>query len=185
MRGTEWGVLMWIDEVRVDGGELILKTKDPAARKLAYEFKPGNYEVKRKPKKRSLNANAFCWDLCTRIGAAVGIAKEDVYRRSIREVGNYTPLPIKMEAVEEFQRIWSGHGVGWFADVIDNSKMPGYKLLFAYHGSSTYDTAQMSRLIDNLIQDANAIGIETLSERERSLLLEEWGNAEVKKDESS
>lgn len=45
----------------------------------------------------------------------------------------------------------------------------------SYHGSSVYDTKQMSRLIDNLIQDAKAVGLETMSERERSLLLTEWG----------
>lgn len=165
---------MLIESMRYEGGELILSTKDATARQLVYNFKPGHYELKKKPKKRSLNANAFCWELCTRIGEAVGIPKEEVYRRSIREVGTYTPIPIKDEAVEEFQRIWSTHGVGWFADVIDNSKLAGYKLLFAYHGSSTYDTAQMARLIDNLIQDAQSLGIETLSEREKSLLLQEW-----------
>lgn len=166
---------MLIEAMRYEGGELILSTKDPTARQLVYNFKAGHYELKKKPKKRSTNANAFCWDLCTRIGKAAGVTKEDVYRRNIREVGEYTPLPIKAEAIEEFQKIWSNHGVGWFADVIDNSKIPGYKLVFAYHGSSTYDTAQMSRLIESLIQDAHALGIETLSEREKSLLIEEWG----------
>lgn len=176
---------MRIETARYEGGELILKTSDPAARQLVYNFKAGNYELKKKPKRRSLNANAFCWELCNRIGGAVGVPKEDVYRRSIREVGFYTPVPIKAEAVEDFQRIWKAHGVGWFADVIDDSKIEGYKLLFAYHGSSTYDTAQMARLIDNLVQDAQSLGIETLSERERSLLLQEWDNGKVKEDKSS
>ena len=87
--------------------------------------------------------------------------------------------------MEEFQRIWKGHGTGWFAEIVDDSKIPGYKLVFAYHGSSTYDTAQMSRLIESLIQDAQAVGIETLSEREKSLLLEDWENGKVKENESS
>lgn len=165
---------MRIEAVRIAGDELILTTRDAAARRLAYDFKPGEYELKRTRKKRSLDANAYCWELCTQIANAVNIAKEDVYRRNIREVGEYTPLPIKAEAVEDFKRIWSGKGVGWFVDVIDDSKIDGYKLIFAYHGSSTYDTAQMSRLIDSLIQDAKAVGIETLSEREKSLLLGAW-----------
>lgn len=166
---------MHIEAVRVAGNELILTTKDAEARRLAYNFKPGEYEIKRTRKKRSLDANAYCWALCEEIAKAVHISKEDVYRRNIREVGVYTPLPIKTEAVAEFQRIWSARGVGWFADVIDDSKLPGFKKVFAYHGSSCYDTAQMARLIDSLIQDAQAVGIDTLSERERSLLLTEWG----------
>ena len=176
---------MWIEEIRIEGGELILKTKDPAARKLVYNFKPGDYELKRKGKKRSLNANAYCWELCTRIAESVGTTKEDVYRRNIREAGSYTPIPIKAEAVDDFGRIWSDKGVGWFVDVIDDSKLKGYKLIFAYHGSSTYDTGQMARLIDSLIQDAKAIGLDTLSEREKSLLLEDWEDGKVKKNESA
>ena len=167
---------MRIDGIRIEGNEVILQTNDPTARRIAYNFKPGEYELKRIRKKRSLNANNFCWELCTQIAEVVGITKEDVYRQNIRAVGEYTPLPIKADALDKFQRVWSAHGVGWFADVIDNSKIPGYKLVFAYHGSSTYDTAQMSRLIDNIIQDAKSIGIETLSEREKSLLLEDWEN---------
>lgn len=177
--------IMWIEEIRIEGGELILKTKDPAARKLVYNFKPGDYELKPKGKKRSLNANAYCWELCTRIAEAVGTTKEDVYRRNIREVGTYTPIPIKAEAVDDFGRIWSDKGVGWFVDVVDDSKLKGYKLIFAYHGSSTYDTGQMARLIDSLIQDAKAIGLDTLSEREKSLLLEDWEDGKVKKNESA
>ena len=167
---------MKIESVRSAGDELILKTKDPAARRLAYDFKPGEYELKKTRKKRSRNANSLCWELCTQIGQAAGVSKEDVYRRNIREVGEYTPLPIKAEAVDEFKRVWGCHGIGWFVDVVDDSKMPGYKKVFAYHGSSTYDTAQMARLIDSLIQDAQALGIDTMSERERSLLLDEWQN---------
>ena len=166
---------MQIDAVRIEGGSLILETNDPAARRLAFNFKPGNYELIRQKKKRSLDANAMLWKVCTDIAEAVGVSKEDVYRRNIREVGVYTPLPIKADAVAVFERVWAGHGVGWFSDVVDDSKIPGYKLVFAYHGSSVYDTSQMSRLIDNVIQDAKAVGVEVISDREKTLLLEDWG----------
>lgn len=167
---------MQIDSVRVEGGEMILKIQDiNAARRWAYNFKPGNYEIERQRKKRSIDANNMCWAACEEIAKAVGIDKEDVYRRNIRAVGVYEPLPIKAEAVEEFQRRWKAKGVGWFADVIDDSKIKGYKLVFAYYGSSTYTTKEMARLIDEIIQDARTVGIEIMSDREKSLLLEEWG----------
>lgn len=159
---------------KVDGG-LLLETADPAARRFVYTFKPGDYEITKAKQKRSLNANSMCWKLCTEIAAAVGLTKEEVYINAIKEVGEYTPLPIKAEAVDEFTRIWGAHGIGWPVEVVDDSKIPGYKLLFCYHGTSTYSVKAMSRLIDSLIQDAKAVGIETLSEREKSLLLEEWG----------
>lgn len=130
--------------------------------------------VKKHREKRSLDANAMCWKICTDIANAVGTTKEDVYRSAIKSVGVYTPLPIRDEAVKAFQRNWESRGTGWILDVVDDSKLQGYKLCFAYFGSSTYNTAEMSRLIDNLVCDAKSLGIEVISESERSLLLGEW-----------
>lgn len=118
-------------------------------------------EIKKNRKKRSLDANAFCWALCAEIGRALTppLPKEDVYRRAIRDVGDYVPLPIREDAVEAFAEKWSHNGTGWFAEVIDKSKLPGYMLVFAYYGSSTYDTRQMSTLIDHLVDDAQQMGL--------------------------
>ncbi|SHI23757.1 hypothetical protein SAMN02745823_03837 [Sporobacter termitidis DSM 10068] len=165
---------MRIDSAKYEGGRLVLSTLAPDAIRLAYRFEPGEYELVKAKKKRSLDANSYLWVLCTKIADAVRISKEDVYRRNIREGGEYTPLPIKSEAVEEFQRIWAGHGIGWFADVTDDSKIAGYKLVFAYHGSSVYDTKQMSHLLQRVIDDAKSVGIDVISEREQSLMIGEW-----------
>jgi hypothetical protein len=43
-----------------------------------------------------------------------------------------------------------------------------------YYGSSYYDTAQMSRLIELAVQDCKELGIETRSEEEIASLLGEW-----------
>lgn len=165
-------MIITIKAARREGGDLVLSS--PEAAKLLYHFKPGEYEITKAKKKRSLDANAYMWVLIGKIAAAVGIPSDEVYRRAIREAGCYTPLPIKAEAVEEFSRIWAGHGTGWFIEVVDDSKLPGFKLVKAYNGSSTYDTGQMSRLIDNVVQDAKELGIETMTERELSLLKDGW-----------
>lgn len=165
---------MKIEAARRQGSELCLTTKDPAAWRWLIQFKPGEWDITKTAKKRSLDANAYLWVLCGKIGAVVGIPADDVYRRAIREAGEYTPLPIRADAVEEFSRIWSAKGTGWFVEILDDSKLPGYKLVRAFNGSSTYDTRQMSRLIDYVVQDAKALDIETLTERELSLLKEEW-----------
>lgn len=135
-------------------------------------------EIKRHRERRSRDANAFCWALCAMIGNAMypPVPKEDVYRRAIREVGEYEPLPLKEEAVSTFQERWQGKGTGWFAEVIDDSKLPGYKLVFAYYGSSTYDTKVMSRLIDHLIDETEQMGLTIpLSRKEVDRLKETWG----------
>lgn len=131
--------------------------------------------IKRFSRKRSLDANAFCWALCKDIADRMHIKKEEVYRQAIRDVGKYAPLPIKDEAVERFIEIWESRGIGWIAEVMDGSKLPGYKRVFAYYGSSTYTTEEMSRLIDCLVQDAEALGIPIpLGKRDRERLAAEW-----------
>lgn len=134
-------------------------------------------EITEHKEKRSMSANALCWELCTVIGKALTppIPKEEVYRRAIKDVGVYEPLPIKAEAVDHFIKAWSEHGTGWIAEVIDNSKLPGYKLVFAYYGSSTYNTKEMSTLIDYLIDEAQQMGLEIAEElTEVDRAIEEW-----------
>lgn len=167
LMGGEW-VLSIV--TRENPGKLIDKLKDTDV----------NVEIKKVSKPRTKDANAFCWALCTDIGNALTppLPKEEVYRRAIRDVGEYEPLPIREDAVETFRERWAAHGVGWFADVIDNSKLKGYKLVFAYYGSSTYDRERMAKLIDYLKQDAENMGlIIPLSKAEEERMMSAWGKA--------
>ena len=45
----------------------------------------------------------------------------------------------------------------------------------AYYGSSGYDTKEMGRLIDGVIDECKELGIETLPPDKVALLKEEWG----------
>lgn len=134
---------------------------DPRQIWSKFQGTPVDVDVKKHRKKRSLDANNFCWALCSDIGKALRppVSKEDVYRKAIRDVGVYEPLPIKEIALEAFKRRWEEKGTGWFVDVIDDSKLKGYKLVHAYYGSHSYDTKEMSILIDYLVDDAEQMGI--------------------------
>ncbi len=176
-RYSESGDSLNIKGFRIDGNDLILQTSHAEALRFALKndpFKPGEFDIVRRRKRRSLEANAYMWALCSEIADVVGCTKEEVYRRNIREGGEYTPLPIKTIAVEKFSQIWEAHGIGWFCDVIDDSKLPGYKLVFAYHGSSVYDTKQMSRLIDRVKADAESVGIIPLPPEKIAAMMKEW-----------
>lgn len=165
---------MRVDAARIDGGKLILSLPSPGeAARLVYSFEPGEYAIeKRSHRKRSLDANGYCWVLCERIAQAVGMRKEEVYRQSILNVGAFFRAFVMPEDYDGFCREWQGHGIGWLVQKVDDSCLP-YEL-FCYYGSSVYDTAQMSRLIDDLVQEAQSIGIETMNEEELRSLLEAW-----------
>ena len=125
--------------------------------------------------KRSLDANAYMWVMVGKIAAAILNTPEEVYKGYIRDVGdNYEIFPVRNEIASVFPDIWAKDHIGWIAEDIGKSKIPGYTNFRCYYGSSMYDTKQMSRLIDLVVQDCKELGIETLSEMELSRLKEEW-----------
>lgn len=161
-------------------GVLMLQVPSEQTGDFLSGFSPGEYDIKPTKKKRSLSANGYLWALCDQIARKLSIpgdvvTKEEIYKRSIISVGKYTPMPIKEEAVEDFRKIWQSNGTGWVLEVVDDSKLEGYKFCRAYHGSSTYDVKDFSKLLDFVIQDAKSIGIETMQEEDLKSLLETWG----------
>lgn len=137
-------------------------------------------EIKRKAKRRSLNANAYAWVLCEKIAHELSknayISKNDVYKRVIQEAGTFTYLPIKNDATERFIEIWQGHGLGWHAEDAGPAKTEGYTIIRAYHGSSVYDMNEMRRLIDALIDECSQLNIPIENNDYVNSLIQEWGN---------
>lgn len=125
-------------------------------------------------KRRSLDANAYCWTLIGKIAEKTNERREDIYRNAIKDVGgNSDVVCVKSEAVDSLCRGWSKNGIGWQTDTFP-SKIDGCTNVILYYGSSTYDTAQMCRLIDIIVQDCEQLGIETKSAEEIESLLNSW-----------
>lgn len=133
-------------------------------------------ELKQHRVRRSLDSNSYLWILCQKISEVIRATKEEVYKKAIRDVGQFELVPIKNEAVERWVEVWNGKGLGWFAEVMEDSKLPGYKKVISYYGSSVYDQREMSVLVDNIVQEANGLGIETMTPDELARLKSEWGS---------
>lgn len=131
-------------------------------------------EIKQYRKQRSLDANAYLWVLCQKIAEALHTTKELVYQKAVREVGQFEILPIREDAVETWVERWGSKGLGWFAEVLDDSKLHGYKKVISYYGSSVYDTHEMSVLIDEIVSQCQELGIETLPPDELESLKALW-----------
>lgn len=131
-------------------------------------------EIKQHRKKRSLDANGYCWILADEIAKKIGNTKEFVYREAIKQVGDFEILPIKDEVVDKWIRNWESKGLGWQSEVLDKSKLEGYTNTINYFGSSTYDTKQMSVLLEEIVFQAKELGIETITPREKEELIKKW-----------
>ena len=139
------------------------------------EGKSYDVEIREHREKRSLDANAYFWVLADRLAEKTRIPKTDIYRSYIREIGgNHEVVCVADSAVEKLRSGWEHNGLGWQTDTMP-SKLPGCVRVVLYYGSSTYDTAQMSRLIDLIVQDCREQGIETLPPEKLAGMMEEWG----------
>jgi len=168
---------MRIEAVRVAGNELILTSSDYGdIRRFAYNFKAGNYEIERKRKKRSNDANALCWKLCTEIANVLRSDKESIYVDMLKRYGQSDIVSVLSTVnVKGYFKYYDEFGKGR----VNEKEFIHYKV---YKGSSEYDTREMSILIDGIIDEAKALDIDVISEREKSLLLEEWENGRKEKD---
>ena len=165
---------MRIDDAYYVDGELRLKTADPSARKFVYQFKDGDYDIVKAKKKRSLDANALAWKLINDIAGEVGIPPEEVYKDAVKNIGGVSDIIcIQAKAKDAFIRVFTAGHLGRQVEEMP-SKLDGCVTLVCTYGSSDYDTKQMSVLIDNLLQDCSALGIETPEEQRINSLLEEW-----------
>lgn len=127
-------------------------------------------QIKEYRQKRSLSQNAYCWVLLDEIAKVIGSTKEEVYREIVRDYGVFIIIPLKDEEVERFNHNWSKNGIGWFTQSMGKSKLKGYTNLIAYYGSSTYNTKEMTRLIDAVINECEELGIPTMTLDEIMLL---------------
>ena len=132
-------------------------------------------EVKRYSPRRSLDANAFYWLLCGKLAEKTGVGTAEIYRNHVRNIGgNYEVYCGKTEAVEKLIKAWEKNGLGWIAETTP-SKLEGCTNAILYYGSSTYDSRQMSRLIDQMVQDCKEQGIQTETPAEIARMCEAWG----------
>lgn len=126
--------------------------------------------------KRSLDSNAYSWVLMDKIADKTHTTKENVYREIIKRVGVFEILPLKDVAVEKFIKNWQSKGLGWVCDNLGSSpKLEGFTKIVAYYGTSTYDTKEMSRFIDEVVSEAQELGIQTETPDKIEEMKSLWG----------
>lgn len=138
-------------------------------------------EIKRFFKRRSLDANAYLWVLIGKIAEAMNLPKNEVYRKEIMEHGVYRVHCLQDEDVEEECDDWCSFGLGFQVEKFP-SKLPGCTNVMFYKGSHYYNTKQMAKLIDGVIHEAESLGIPTISDGEKTKMLNKWEKKRVKVD---
>lgn len=117
--------------------------------------------IKEHRQRRSLDANAYAWVLIGKIAEKLNTDPVEIYREAVRHIpGVYDIICIRERAASAFCDAWQKNGLAWMTE-IQPSKIAGCVNVQYWYGSSTYDSKQMSALVDSLVQDAENIGIPT------------------------
>lgn len=159
------------------GTWLCLKINEPApARKFVMDKQNRLYdlEIKQHREKRSLDSNSYMWALLDKLADVLHTTKEELYLQKVREIGIYKDFHLTEDEYKTFKVAWESLGTGWPTEQVDYTPDGERLVIRAYYGSSRYNTKQMSRLLDSVVEDCKEQDIETLSERELSILKEEW-----------
>lgn len=130
------------------------------------------FEIKEYKKKRSLNANSYCWVLLQKLADKLNTTKEELYRKYIREKGIFRTITIDNQAVSTFIHLWEEKGLGWICEVLNKNETTTD--LIAYYGTSSYNTSQMAHYVDYIVEECKLQGIETMTPEELESLKENW-----------
>lgn len=162
----------------VDGIGLLM----PFPRGSNFEVKKGvtyTISVKQKRGKRSLSANGYAWVLMQRIAEELSknglyTSRNEVYKKAIVDCQAFQYVAVQTEHTEAFIKKWQAKGLGWVAIDCGPCKNFDGHTIQIFHGSSSYNSKEMARLIDCLVDECHQLGIETKPQDEIDNLLNEW-----------
>ena len=120
--------------------------------------------------KRSLNANALLWKCCTSLADILHVSKDEIYLKALRDYGENIYIAAVPEAEEALRRSFR-EVIPLGIHNINGNLMGNFRCVL---GSSQYNTEQMSRLLDGVIEDCREMGGFVPDEREIMTGLELW-----------
>ena len=159
----------------MDEGGYFLKIKTSLARQIVEAIKAGVLyvvEIKCHRKRRSLDQNAMYWSILGQIAKALNISSNRAHNIMLRRYGAVETidgktiklvLPDTEEAAQRADEAESYH-IKPTSQVKVGTDGNTYRTYILLRGSSTYDTAEMKRLIDGVMDEAKQMGLKLLWE---------------------
>lgn len=118
------------------------------------------YEVREYKQKRSLTANAYFWVLVNEIANVTKQSKDEIHLQMLKEYGQNEVFSIRSDIdVSRYLKYYEEIGKG----KVNGKEFTHYRV---FKGSSEMDSREMAILIDGVVQEAEQLGIPTLTPNE-------------------
>ena len=159
--------------------EIILSTKGDMStqaevqvlREVIDKGKELTVEVKMYRVKRSLDSNAYLWVLLSKMADVMKTTKDELYIEVLSRYGVFTHIVVKPDVVSRVISQWKV--VRELGEVTINGTKG--QQLQCFFSSSSYDSKEMSVLIEGVISECKELDIETITKRELELMNSQWG----------
>ena len=163
-------------ELRKTKISVLLDTNNTESIQQLKEQNKLDIELKKYRKKRSNDANRYFWKLLTEYCEEKEVDTIDEYKERAKRLGIFRVSRVETKDVDTYKKSWENWGTAWFCEIYDTEYLENveFKILHLYYGSSSFNTKQMSRLINDLVEDCIEVGIETKTQAEINSLLESW-----------
>ena len=134
--GTKQQLLAWLESLPDDG--------------KVYEVK----EYKRR-KRRTLTQNAYYWQLLNKLARILGMGEHETHLHMLREYGVATMVEVRADVpLKSYFK--------YFDEVMTYDTEEGqYRSIKYYKGSSQMDKAEFTKLLQGMIEECEAQGIDT------------------------
>lgn len=145
-----------------------------------------SFEIKPYRRRRSLDANAYYWTLLTKFSKVIGLSNPEAHNMMLCGYGQaelfegkpvYITIPDTEDAEKQVKKATDYHlyPTSQVREGIDGIMYRTYKLL---RGSHTFNTEEMSRLINGLVECCKEAGLadaDIASSDEKRILKERYG----------
>ena len=120
--------------------------------------------------KRSINANNYAWLLQDRIAKILNRSIDDIHNQMVLDYGVLETYSIKKEAFNSAKRLFD------YFEVLGESSVKGNDFVHIRAGIGThnYNTLEMSKFLDGVVQEAQQLGIETRTPKQLAELKSLW-----------
>lgn len=126
------------------------------------------FKIEKNKEKRSLDSNAYYWQLVTKIADVLRANKEDIHFKMLKQYGQVSSImmlsSIDIRGFVKYYEVESKR-------VVNDKEFTVYKV---FKGSSEMNTKEMSNLIDGVVYEAKELDIETKTPKEIAELKSLW-----------
>ena len=146
-------------------------------------------EIYRQNQKRSLNANAYYWRLVGEMAKRLNVSNGYCHNQLLRRYGTLLSdeeqpwavrVPDTPEAIKRVDEDTELHLMPTSKVVVEDGI---YRIHMIIKGSHEYDTAEMSKLINGAVSEAQEMGIETMTPEEIQHLMDLYDKERQKHEE--